>query len=153
MKRLVKEDLIKTIYGLRDLRTFLIGMIIIFIFILGMERGERVRSQDEYNAQIAKLEMELDIAISDRDTYKAALEDFKEENLQLYKDYIKQYQFWHQSSMLNPVDMHLVFLEYGDMCYYDAYHNNALYYMDENGILNPIYNDDGTIRTFNVKEK
>ena len=152
MKRLVKEDLIKTIYGLRDLRTFLIGMIIVFIFILGMERGERVRSQDEYNAQIAKLEMELDIAISDRDTYKAAFEDFKEENLQLYKDYTKQCQFWHQSSMINPVDMHLVFLEYGDMCYYDAYHNNALYYMDENGILNPIYNDDGTIRTFNVKE-
>ena len=153
MKRLVKEDLIKTIYGLRDLRTFLIGMIIVFIFLFCMERGERVRTENTYKEQIATIESELAAAEFDRDTYKATLDDFKEENLELYKNYTEMCEFWQHSSMLNPVDLHLVFLEYGDMCYYDAYHNNALYYMNENGILIPLYSEDGSIRTFDIKEK
>ena len=72
---------------------------------------------------------------------------FKDENLQLYKDYTKHCQLYHQDSMINPIDMRLVFID-GDICYYDRYHNNALYYMDENGILIPLYNEDGSIKIF-----
>lgn len=153
MKRLTKEDLIKTIYSLENIRTFLLAMVIGLAFLLCMLRGENVRLEDKYKEQIADIESELAAAEFDRDTYKAALDDFKEENLALYKNYTEMCEFWQHSSMLNPVDLHLVFLEYGDMCYYDAYHNNALYYMNENGILIPLYNEDGSIRTFDIKEK
>ena len=143
MKRLIKEDLIKTIYRQEELRTILIASIVVLIFLMAMLRGEKVRAE----AEVASLKSEIITITSDNVMVEEELKRFKEENLMLYKDYTKHCQLCHQSSMMYPVDMRLVFID-GDICYYDAYNDNALYYMDENGILNPIYNDDGTIRTF-----
>ena len=97
---------------------------------------------------------QVDILLEENLSLKEELENtkeelifFKDENLQLYKDYTKHCQLYHQDSMINPIDMRLVFID-GDICYYDRYHNNALYYMDENGILIPLYNEDGSIKIF-----
>ena len=147
MKRLEKEDLIITINGLKEFRTFLFAIIVCLVFLACFLRGEFVRLKAEYEQAINNHKQEMDILLDENISLKKELDFFKEENLQLYKDYKNHCQLYHQDSMINPVDMRLVFID-GDVCYYDRYHNNALYYMDENGILIPLYNEDGSIKIF-----
>lgn len=50
-----------------------------------------------------------------------------------------------------PIKLDLVFID-GYMFFYDLNNNNVLYYYDENGILIPQYNDDGTPKTIQFSE-
>ena len=86
MKRLERDDLIRKINNLEEIRTFLIMLITTLIILLCIFRGDLVRAEEKYQ----NLEIEFEALKAEKDNIEIILENIKEENLELYKQLVDQ---------------------------------------------------------------